>query len=388
MKIGVIVSHRSTSLGFFPKATRDALNSTIARYNHKHKNQVNVEIALDYEGFQDLQNKGQTQSSIKKSMLNLREKYDELIFLLLVDGELGEGQENEYSHIQTINGNLPADKKFHIHALIKWFEGCSDKSYPQLMNKKDETKPVCEWYKDDDNFERLVYEMLDGVASSKSPKAPNFWRNVLIGLISIIALLILIIPNVDKIKDVIFHPKQEVCVAEDSTVTILPITPGTPGGQAQGESNSSTPPDNNPGSRQDEIDEYSHTVPPLTSRRIEDNTYEVTGVESPLRGYLCKSISSAIPNIERPSEGSTERWTISVEQDVSVLEVPKLIESDEFVIDVEYTFSIMDNISGKVIFENTISTRGKSPASKEDAIKHSRQLAAEEIANQIKDIIR
>lgn len=230
MKIGVIVSHRSTSLGFFPKATRDALNSTIARYNHKHKNQVNVEIALDYEGFQDLQNKGQTQSSIKKSMLNLREKYDELIFLLLVDGELGEGQENEYSHIQTFNSNLPADKKFHIHALIKWFEGCSDKSYPQLMNKKDETKPVCEWYKDDDNFERLVYEMLDGVASSKGPG--NFWLKVLKAFILLIitAILVLIVMRVKEIS----YSLNDVPTPMDSTA-IIPH-----GGQDPGNSNDST----------------------------------------------------------------------------------------------------------------------------------------------------
>lgn len=234
MKIGVIVSHRSTSLGFFPKATRDALNSTIARYNHKHKNQVNVEIALDYEGFQDLQNKGQTQSSIKKSMLNLREKYDELIFLLLVDGELGEGQENEYSHIQTINGNLPADKKFHIHALIKWFEGCSDKSYPQLMNKKDETKPVCEWYKDDDNFERLVYEMLDGVASSKGPG--NFWLKVLKAFILLIiaAILVLIVMRVKEMHGDSSHSLNDVPTPMDSTA-IIP-----PGGQDPGNSNDST----------------------------------------------------------------------------------------------------------------------------------------------------
>lgn len=134
--------------------------------------------------------------------------------------------------------------------------------------------------------------------------------------------------------------------------------------------------------------EQRHDIPSPIAKRIEDNTFEVIGVESPLLGYLCKSISTVIPNIERPSEGSTERWTISVEQDVSILEVPKLIESDEFMIDIEYSYYLKDNISGKKILENTISTRGKSPASKEDAKKHSRQLAAEEIANQIKDIIR
>lgn len=127
---------------------------------------------------------------------------------------------------------------------------------------------------------------------------------------------------------------------------------------------------------------------PKNTTTIEENTFEIVGAQSPLRGYLSNSIREVLPELSKPSEGRKERWTINIEQDLSVIEVPKLIESDEFMIDIEYGFSIQDNQAKKTILENTLSTRGRSPASLEDAKKHSRQLAAHEIAQQIKQFIQ
>ena len=83
-----------------------------------------------------------------------------------------------------------------------------------------------------------------------------------------------------------------------------------------------------------------------------------------------------------------ERWTLNITPDMSILEVPKLIDSDEYMVDIEYGITIKDNLSKKVIHESTISTRGRSPASIDDAKKHSRQLAAQEIAIQLKKSIQ
>lgn len=130
--------------------------------------------------------------------------------------------------------------------------------------------------------------------------------------------------------------------------------------------------------------------PPLPpdSTIIEENTFEIVGAQSPLRGYLSNSIKEAIPGISKPSGGRKERWTITIEQDLSAIEVPKIIESDEYMIDIEYGFSVKDNQAEKTVFENTLSTRGRSPASLEDAKKHSRQIAAQEIAQQVKQFIQ
>lgn len=121
---------------------------------------------------------------------------------------------------------------------------------------------------------------------------------------------------------------------------------------------------------------------------IEGRTFEVYGVQNPLRAGIVSAIQMEMPSLGKPSENKKEQWSITIEINPEFTEVPKIIESDEYMIDIEYSFSVKDNLAGKTVFENTFSTRGRSPASLEDAKKHSRQLAAHEIAQQIKQFIQ
>ena len=121
---------------------------------------------------------------------------------------------------------------------------------------------------------------------------------------------------------------------------------------------------------------------------IEERTYEIIGVKNPFRGYIVSSINNILPNVSQPSSGMKERWTISVEQDLSVQEIPKIIDSDEYMVDIEFSILVTDNQTSKRVFENSFSTRGRSSASIEDARKHSHQLAAQEIAEQIKPFMQ
>lgn len=130
------------------------------------------------------------------------------------------------------------------------------------------------------------------------------------------------------------------------------------------------------------------TPPTPPAQVVEDNTYIINCGSNALRGYVSNCIRDVLSELSKPKDGNMERWTLNITPDMSILEVPKLIDSDEYMVDIEYGITIKDNLSKKVIHESTISTRGRSPASIDDAKKHSRQLAAQEIAIQLKKSIQ
>ena len=197
IRVGIILSHRSTSLGYYHKAMRDALSTAIDKYNHNNEGRADVKVALDYEGFQDLKKKSQSQASIKQSMLDLRSKYDEMIFLMLVDGELGDGMKNEYHFIREADKNLCQAKRFHIHALIKIRPDYSDAAYPELMAKSDETAPVCEWY-EDGTFEGLAYQMLDAVVGKGIKRKRRRWNSFFLGILLVALSALFLIGAIHK----------------------------------------------------------------------------------------------------------------------------------------------------------------------------------------------
>lgn len=432
LKVGIIVSHRSIQRGRFPQSTRSMLDSAINKLNHIYKGKARIDTAFDYEGFRDLRRRVQTQDSIIERMLELNKEFDVLIFCPLVDGELGSGMTLELEAIKNANArinnakinsddttsNLPAKGEIYIEAFVKNGEGVSEDDYPELMEKSNTNSPVIHWYDDDKDFYHKAYEIINTIVTPLIGKEVGGKRfpsllAIIVLIISILFLLYAIINNrktpseeptlpeapkglIDsaqiKFNDRIKYAEKLVIekhyIAAGDSLNVLKsiCRPEWSKEMATIDSllrfvPSILPPSPN-------LSGLSPGPQPKITTTIEENTFEIVGAQSPLRGYLSNSIKEAIPGISKPSEGRKERWTITIEQDLSAIEVPKIIESDEYMIDVEYGFSVKDNQTGKTILENTLSTRGRSPASLEDAKKHSRQIAAQVIAQQVKQLIQ
>ena len=358
--------------------------------------------SADFE-FQDMYTGQSSDRKTKESLLNDASRSD--VFFRLLHDVYGEGTKDEYD---------VAKKKLGRDSVYTFIRTDSDKSKNLFAElKTEEGSGTIIDYSDLDYFKRRVSDELSKYRDARNKN--RWWRRIIAAFV-IIGLLYIFSDGINKLiyrkpqpdpivpaeiedksrdsfnerivnAEALLHQKKYspardslnvlkgACnpkwnkerIRIDSLLLLIPsdLPPYRP-----------EPPALNPPS-----DKPSTPV-------VEDNTYEIVGGQSSLRGYLSNSIMNVLPRLSKPSDDKKERWTITIKQDLSALEIPKIIESDEYQIEIEYGINVKDNLTGKVILENTVTTRGRSPASQEDAKKHSRQLAAQEIAEQIKQCIQ
>ena len=426
------------------------LDTAINELNHIYTGKAFIQTAFDYEGFRSLHNGPRTQDSIIEYMLKLNKEFDILIYCPLVDGEFGSGMKLELDAIKEANKRINAEQHeretderlIDIEPFVKERDDFSENDYPELMDKGNTQLEVCHWYKNDDDFLNKAYKIINTVVAPLLPIASdasddkvddadggkesddegdnkkNHLLHIIVALL-LIALGILLLLNWDKINKFIYRPIHEedpapvvdsagvalnqgidkadslICLKQyDKARVILDdLKKECPDEwpemcKIDSLSALATTSMRFQGQQEQKKGKNDGQAAVVDEDTIEDNTFEIIGAQNPLRGYLSNYIKKGISRLSKPSDGKKERWTVSIEQDLSALEIPKIIESDEYQIDIEYGIKVKDNLTGKVILENTVTTRGRSTASLEDAKKHSRQLAAEEIAEQIKQCIQ
>ena len=354
--------------------------------------------SADFE-FQDMYTGRSSDKKTKESLLNDASSSD--VFLRLLHEVYGDGTKGEYEE---------AKKKLGRDSIYTFVRTDSDKSRQLSAEIKSEkgSGTIID-YSDLDFFKSKVKDELTKYRDAR--KKNRWWRRIIAAFV-IIGLLYIFSDGINKliyrnpqpdpivpaeIEDKSRHSFNDRIANAEGLLLQKKYSPARYSLNVL--SGACNPEWNKEKSRIDSLlllipsdPNPRPPVPPAsilpTTPVVEDNTYEIVGGQSSLRGYLSNSIINVLPRLSKPSDDKKERWTITVEQDLSALEIPKIIESDEYQIEIEYGINVKDNLTGKVILENTVTTRGRSPASLEDAKKHSRQLAAREIAEQIKQCIQ
>ncbi len=403
LSLGIIVSHRSTSRGMLPESTRSSLDTAIARLNHAYKGKARVDIALDYEGFRDLSKNEQTQESIKKSMIELRNSFDELLFLLVVDGELGEGMKNELAHAKEANKQLSANRRIMIEALIRQREDYSEVSYPELMDKSNETLPVCTWYTDDKDFKNEAYRIINEILASrldisgegddeKGKPSGVIWKVLLPILIAFLCIGVFW-KRCSADKSEPGTPMTGIAIPPNENATVV-VTDSTVSGSVNSGSKGEKRENN---VKSDTVKRGSGKAGANdgqngnTAKAVIDSNAFFIIANDPLptsfRASISNGIISQISSLYKSDAKDNARWVITVTEDPSITEQPKTRETQEDIVTLQFTVEIID-ATGLTHTYSTSFEHNDSHWGREAAINAARQSAVPRIVKLITEHIK
>lgn len=226
--LGIIISHRSTDEGHYPESSLNAFRDGIHQLNKKTAGQI--QIAFDYEGYEDSEKNNTDQENILKTIeeLNTRKKYSHLLFFRLIDPEYGSGMRLEYSLVQKLNLKQPEDNEIGVRTLVrKYKEGelnyeLAENNWNEITDKNDLKKKFSRRYETDKELKLLAKEWIYDYYVSKTGKHLFPWK-IVAGIILAILSAIFgwYILSRDTSKTEPEPPIVEATTPVDSTRTVM-----------------------------------------------------------------------------------------------------------------------------------------------------------------------